>query len=233
MPATPYEQRRAELQTYFDRTAAQNWIRLSSDAAVGRVREKVRQGRARMRRTLLGWLPEDLSGRRVLDAGCGTGLLAFEAARRGAQVTAVDLSAALVGHAREQLPDDIDPCAIDFRVGDLLEAVGEKFDHLVAMDSLIHYPPPIMADMVGRLANCARVSVLFTFVPRTGPLAVAHALGRLFPRRNRAPDVEPVARRRMRALLDGEPRLAAWRPARHERVQIGFYASEAVELSRA
>ena len=232
MQATSYEERRAELQTYFDRTASQNWIRLSSDAAVGRVREKVRQGRALMRDTLLGWLPEDLSGRQVLDAGCGTGLLAFEAVRRGARVTAVDLSPALVGHAQEGVPEDIDRGAIDFRVGDMLDVSGEAFDHVVAMDSLIHYPPEVIADMLARLAGSVRVSMLFTFVPRTVPLALAHTLGRLFPRRNRAPDVQPVDRRQMRALLDGETRLGAWRLARQQRVQVGFYASEAVELSR-
>ena len=38
----------------------------------------------------------DLSGRRVLDAGCGTGTLAIELARRGAEVVAIDISPTLV-----------------------------------------------------------------------------------------------------------------------------------------
>ena len=45
-----------------------------------------------MRATLLDWLPADLTGRRILDAGCGTGALAIEAARRGAHVVAVHQS---------------------------------------------------------------------------------------------------------------------------------------------
>ena len=80
-----YEQRRSEIQTYFDQTAAEAWSRLTSDAPVGRIRQTVRAGRDQMRETLLGWLPQDLSGRRVLDAGCGTGAFAVEAARRGAR----------------------------------------------------------------------------------------------------------------------------------------------------
>jgi magnesium-protoporphyrin O-methyltransferase len=35
-----------------------------------------------MRNVLLAYLPRDLSGQRVLDAGCGTGALAVELAKR-------------------------------------------------------------------------------------------------------------------------------------------------------
>ena len=89
--ASSYLQRRGQIETYFDRTAAQAWARLTSDAPLGRIRSSVRAGRDRMRGTLLSWLPQDLSGRRVLDAGCGTGALAIEAARRGADVVPIVL----------------------------------------------------------------------------------------------------------------------------------------------
>lgn len=42
---------------------------------------------------------EGLAGRRIVDAGCGTGTLALELARRGAQVRAVDLDEALLSQA--------------------------------------------------------------------------------------------------------------------------------------
>ena len=51
---------------------------------------------------LLSWLPEDLRGCTLPEAGCGTGTLAFEAAERGAEVVAVDLSPTLVELARER-----------------------------------------------------------------------------------------------------------------------------------
>ena len=82
MTQLSYQIRRGEIETYFDRTAAQAWARLTSDAPVGRIRATVRAGRDRMRSTLLSWLPADLRGTRLLDAGCGTGALAVEAARR-------------------------------------------------------------------------------------------------------------------------------------------------------
>ena len=102
MHTLSYRQRRSELQTYFDRTASETWARLTSDAPVSGIRRTVRAGRDRMRATLVDWMPADLSGMRVLDAGCGTGALSFEAARRGAHVVAIDLAESLVALAAER-----------------------------------------------------------------------------------------------------------------------------------
>ena len=62
-----YDQTRARLETYFDRTAAKTWERLTSDAPVSKIRQTVREGRNTMRATLLGCLPDDLRGMRVLE----------------------------------------------------------------------------------------------------------------------------------------------------------------------
>ena len=107
LPNVSYLQRRSQLETYFDRTAMEAWARLTSDAPVSGIRATVRAGRDEMRRTLLSWLPTDLRGRRVLDAGCGTGALSVELARRGARVLAIDLSPRLIQLAAERLPHDI------------------------------------------------------------------------------------------------------------------------------
>ncbi len=95
-----YIDKRAELETYFDRTAADAWAKLTSDAPVSGVRATVRAGRDAMRATLLSWLPDDLTGKRVLDAGCGAGQFTLEAARRGDDVVGVDLSPRLVSLAQ-------------------------------------------------------------------------------------------------------------------------------------
>ena len=97
MTTVSYQAKRGQLETYFDRTAVDAWARLTlDDTEVSRIRATVRAGRNRMRRTLLDWLPEDLQGQRILDAGCGTGATAVELARRGADVVAVDLSPKLI-----------------------------------------------------------------------------------------------------------------------------------------
>lgn len=233
MPSLTYLERRGELLAYFDRTAAEAWARLTSEAPLGRVRATVRAGRERMRRTLLSWLPADLRGARLLDAGCGTGTLAVEAARRGAEVVAVDLSPTLVALAAERAPRDLGAGSVAFRVGDMLDPALGRFDHVVAMDSLIHYGTADAVRAVAGLAARARGSVLFTFAPRTPALAAMHAVGRLFPRADRAPAIVPAGAAALRRRLADDRDLAGWRCGRGERVAQGFYISEALELRRA
>lgn len=232
MGTETYTARRGELQQYFDRTAAEAWARLTSTAKVSRIRETVRAGRDRMRANLLSWLPADLSGRRVLDAGCGTGALAVEAARRGADVVAVDLSPTLLQHAEERLPADLGGGHVRFHAGDMLDPTLGAFDHVVAMDSLIHYRADDMLDALAALAARTSGSILFTFAPRTPLLGAMHAVGKLFPRGDRAPAIEPVAEARLLRGLATRADLAGVAPGRSERVHSGFYTSHALELRR-
>ncbi len=223
-----YEQRRGELATYFDRTAVDAWKRLTSDAPLGRIRASVRAGRDRMRATLLGWLPEDLRGCRVLDAGCGTGAASVELARRGADVLAVDLSPTLLDLARERLPGDLSG-SVTFVAGDMLAADGGRFDHALAMDSLIHYPQDALVDAIERLVSRVDRSAVMTFAPRTTVLAAMHTAGRAFPRSDRAPAIEPIGERTLTRRLAA---LTDWKTGRMERVSGGFYTSQALELLR-
>ncbi len=233
MQTLSYRQRRGQLETYFDRTAVEAWSRLTSDAPVGRIRATVRAGRERMRGTLLAWLPDDLRGRRILDAGCGTGALAIQAALRGAEVVAVDLSPTLIGLAKERAPQGLSSGSVEFRVGDLLDPDLGRFDHVVAMDSLIHYRSDDKIKVLTALSGRVEGSMLFTFAPRTPALTLMHAVGRLFPRSDRAPAIEPIGAERIRSLLAEAPELEAWQVGRTQRIDSGFYMSQALELQRA
>jgi magnesium-protoporphyrin O-methyltransferase len=233
MDSASYTTRRAEIENYFDRTAVAAWARLTSDAPVGRIRATVREGRDRMRATLLSWLPADLSGQRVLDAGCGTGALAIEAARRGAEVVAIDLSPTLVELARERLPTDLGRGSIDLRSGDMLSPALGRFDHVVAMDSVIHYGCEDAVNALSKLAERTSGSILFTYAPRTPLLAAMISVGRLFPRRDRAPWLTPMAAERLQTLMQADANLKHWRSGRTQRVSSGFYTSQALEWSRA
>lgn len=232
MHTVSYHERRGELENYFDRTAAETWSRLTSDAPLGRIRATVRAGRDEMRRTLLAWLPEDLSGCRLLDAGCGTGALAVEAARRGAQVVAIDLSQTLVALARQR-SGELGSGAIEFRSGDMLDPAHGRFDYVVAMDSVIHYEAPDMVRILAGLAARTERAVLFTFAPSTSLLRVMHGVGRLFPRANRSPAIEPIHEAALRRRLSAEPRLSAWAAIASKRIAKGFYISQAMELRPA
>jgi magnesium-protoporphyrin O-methyltransferase len=230
MPTITYRDRRHELETYFDRTAVEAWTRLTSDAPVGRIRSTVRAGRDAMRETLLSWLPDDLAGRRILDAGCGTGAFATQAAGRGAEVVAVDLSPQLVRLARERAAGLSVPGRIDFRVGDLLDPLLGRFDHVVAMDSLIHYRSDDMVRVLTSLSRQTSGSILFTFAPKTPLLVLMHAAGRLFPHGDRAPAIEPAGEWRLRARLGAATAPGGWVIGRSRRIARGFYISQAMEL---
>lgn len=225
-----YQERKGRIENYFDRTAMEAWSRLTSDAPVGRIRATVRAGRDRMRGTLLGWLPEDLRGKRLLDAGCGTGSLAVEAARRGAEVVAVDVAPNLIQIARERAPRDLAPGRVRFEAGDMMDPSLGDFDHVVAMDSLIHYPSGEVVAILSRIAERTRGSILFTFAPKTPALTLMHGIGRWFPRGNRAPAIEPVGEESIKRMLRREPALAGWHPGRCQRVVSGFYTSQSLEL---
>jgi len=232
MTSSTYSLRRGQLTTYFDRTAVEAWSRLTSDAPVSKIRATVRAGRDAMRANLLSWLPDDLTGKRLLDAGCGTGALAVEAARRGAEVVAIDVSPTLIGLARERLPAIPGPGSVEFRVGDMLDPWLGRFDHVVAMDSLIHYQTPDIVRALAELALRTDASILFTVAPRTALLTLMHAAGTLFPKADRAPAIVPVAEGLLRRRLDREPVLGPFAVARTRRINSGFYLSRAMELAR-
>lgn len=230
-----YIERRSEIENYFDRTAAKAWERLTSNAPVGRIRASVRAGRDEMRNTLLGWLPQDMRGLRLLDAGCGTGALALEAMQRGAEVVAIDLSPTLVQLGRERnatLTPNGRGGSIEYRSGDMLDDALGEFDHVVAMDSVIHYDTPDIARAIQRLAARTRGSVLFTIAPSSPLLSMAHTLGRFFPSSDRSPALTPVSQTRLRALLQQGLGSTGWTEGRTQRVSGGFYTSQAWEWTR-
>ena len=226
-----YAQRRSQIENYFDRTAVQAWERLTSDAPVGRIRTTVRAGRDKMRAKLLSWLPEDLHGKRILDAGCGTGALAVEAASRGAEVVAIDLSATLVNLARERMPTSLKG-SIDFRSGDMLDPDLGFFDHVAAMDSVIHYRTEDAVDALSQLATRTSGSIVFTYAPRTPVLEAMISLGRLFPRSDKAPWLEPMAKEKLLRMMKDDEVLSSWQLGRTERVSSGFYKSQAMEWTK-
>lgn len=229
---SPYTQRRGEIQTYFDRTAVEAWKRFATEAPLGRIRASVREGRARMRALMLSCLPDDLSGWRVLDAGCGTGAMCVELSRRGADVLGIDLAPEIIRFARETLPADIGTGTIAFVAGDMLARNHGDFDAVVAMDSLIHYRMEDSVAALGSLARRTRHRIVFTFAPRTPALAAMHTMGRLFPRSDRAPSIVPVNAQSIRADLD-EQLQRGWTTGRSERVSHGFYKSQMLELVRS
>ena len=232
MASVSYQQRRSAVQTYFDRTAVDAWARLTSDEPVSRIRATVRAGRDEMRAMLLSWLPADMTGKRLLDAGCGTGALAVEAARRGAHVVAIDVAPTLIALAGDRAPTDLGAGSIEFRVGDMLDPALGRFDHVVSMDALIHYEKNDAVRALASLAERTSGSIIFTFAPRTPFLGAMHSVGKMFPRSDRSPAIQPVAPSGLERAIAMNAGLAGWAPARSVRVKRGFYISQGMELKR-
>jgi magnesium-protoporphyrin O-methyltransferase len=59
-----------------------------------------------------------------------------------------------------------------------------------------------------------------------------HAIGRLFPRGDRAPAIVPISEGDLAKRLSAHPGLEDWRVGRTQRIARGFYVSQAVEVTR-
>lgn len=82
-------------------------------------------------------LIESLGPRTVLDAGCGTGRVAVELARRGLDVTGVDIDPAMLAQARAKAPD------LPWVLGDLAALdLRRTFDAIVAAGNVMIFVAP-------------------------------------------------------------------------------------------
>jgi SAM-dependent methyltransferase len=95
-------------------------------------------------------LAGDVAGRRVLDAGCGSGSLSAALRDRGAVVTGIDASAEMVALARRRLGDDVALHVVD--LSDRLPFADGAFDDAVA-SLVLHY----LEDWGPTLAEIRRV----------------------------------------------------------------------------
>lgn len=85
----------------------------------------------------------------VLDAGCGTGRVGIELARRGLDVVGVDADASMIATAVQRAPD------LEWIVADLTTLdVGRSFDMVVMAGNVPLFTPP--GTHAALVAGCAR-----------------------------------------------------------------------------
>jgi 2-polyprenyl-6-hydroxyphenyl methylase/3-demethylubiquinone-9 3-methyltransferase len=110
----------------------------------------------------------NLTGARLLDVGCGGGLLSESLADAGAMVTGIDMAPAMLEAARRHLRKSV--LSIDYRLT-TAETLAEKnvgaFDVVVCMELLEHVPDP--GSLIGACARLARPGgdVFFATLNRT------------------------------------------------------------------
>ena len=95
-------------------------------------------------------LAGDVTGRRILDAGCGSGPLYAALRERGSTVTGIDSSAEMLHLARKRLGDSADLHLVDLR--NPLPFPDDAFDDVIA-SLVLHY----LQDWIAPLAELRRV----------------------------------------------------------------------------
>ena len=104
----------------------------------------------------LDWIDRHaaLAGKKVLDVGCGGGLLSEAMAARGATVTGIDLSEKALGVARLHLLES--GRSVDYRyisAEDLAAQEAAGYDVVTCMEMLEHVPNP-----ASTIASCAALA---------------------------------------------------------------------------
>ncbi|GAB4820497.1 hypothetical protein N2152v2_007543 [Parachlorella kessleri] len=125
--------------------------------------------------------PEPLASLRVLDIGCGGGILAESLARQGAQVTGVDVNEAAVGAAEAHaLQDQLVAARLQYRVAAAEQLVqeGRLFDAVIASEVIEHVTSlPHFCASLAHLTKPGGAVVVTTLnrTPRSLALAVVAA----------------------------------------------------------
>jgi 2-polyprenyl-3-methyl-5-hydroxy-6-metoxy-1,4-benzoquinol methylase len=104
----------------------------------------------------------DVKGKKLLDAGCGEGYLARLYARKGADVTAIDLSQRLI-ETSEQLTEE-EGFSIDYRVDNVcyIESVpNAEFD--IILSNLVLLNVPCLDDAIKEFHRVLKVGGILVF----------------------------------------------------------------------
>ncbi|KAF5932829.1 hypothetical protein HYC85_029000 [Camellia sinensis] len=174
-----------------------------------------------------------LEGVTVCDAGCGTGCLSIPLAKQGAIVSASDISAAMVAEAekqaREELltsKDELSPAPVmpKFEVKDL-ESLDGKYDTVVCLDVLIHYPQNKADAMIAHLASLADNRLILSFAPKTLYYDLLKRVGELFP----GPSKATRAYLHAEADVERALRKVGWRIRKKGLITTQFYFSRLIE----
>ncbi|KAF5730998.1 magnesium protoporphyrin IX methyltransferase chloroplastic [Tripterygium wilfordii] len=224
------------VREYFNNSGFQRWKKIYGETdEVNRVQRDIRLGHSKTVENVMKMLTEEgsLNGVTVCDAGCGTGCLAIPLAKEGAVVSASDISAAMVAEAekqaKEQLQVDNDSSSAaivmpKFEVSDL-ESLNGKYDTVVCLDVLIHYPQSKADGMIAHLASLADKRLILSFAPKTFYYDLLKRIGELFPGPSKA------TRAYLHAEADVERALqkVGWRIRKRGLTTTQFYFARLVE----
>jgi len=220
------ELHKEELQSYFNGIGFQRWSAIYGQKDVSSIRKTVRDGHAQMMQQAEDWLmTHNLpKGATILDAGCGTGLFSIAIAKRGFNVTAIDIAAQMVEQAKVDAKREGVDDRINFNVGDL-ESISGSFDAVVCFDVLIHYPAKGFKQMCSKMAKMSKGPFIFTYAPYNGMLAFKMWLGEFFPKNDRRMNLQMMKDDTVAESL----RMGGKRLNQQAKIHHGFYHAALIE----
>eukprot|EP00968_Pinguiococcus_pyrenoidosus_P001929 scaffold97_cov261-Pinguiococcus_pyrenoidosus.AAC.20 len=176
LKASVEDKDKVEVTEYFNNEGFDRWNRIySASEDVNNVQLDIRTGHDQTIAKVLKWVDEDgdAAGQTFCDAGCGVGSLAIPLAQRGAEVSASDISDAMVSEASRRAEGVLPAEAfskMNFKTADL-ESLSGAYDTVTCIDVMIHYPSERMQDMVSKVppslhrgsAGCSESNGLVVF----------------------------------------------------------------------
>jgi len=141
-PATPYRQQQEKVNAYFH-SQSSYWKDIYRGGSVQGAIYRTRLA------AVLAWIDElsPGSGARILEIGCGAGMLAVTLARRGLHVNAIDSTEAMIEQARRHAEDSGVTELLSLDVGDVyaLDFEDASFDLVVAIGVIPWLAQPELA----------------------------------------------------------------------------------------
>lgn len=219
------------VREYFTNDGFQRWKKIYGDTDdVNKVQLDIRIGHAKTVENVMKMLTDEgsLRGVSVCDAGCGTGLLSIPLAKEGAIVSASDISSSMVSEAQKKAKEELqgkdDLQMPKFEVSDL-ESLNGKYDTVVCLDVLIHYPQNKADGMIGHLASLAENRLILSFAPKTLYYDLLKRIGELFP----GPSKATRAYLHSEADIERALNKVGWKIRKRGLTTTQFYFSRIVE----
>ncbi|MFM7450134.1 MAG: magnesium protoporphyrin IX methyltransferase [Leptolyngbyaceae cyanobacterium] len=217
------------VREYFNATGFDRWRRIYGDGDVNKVQLDIRMGHQQTVDTVLAWLNSDgnLSQLKLCDAGCGVGSLSIPLAAAGATVFASDISEKMVEEAKARASEAGLSNSLTFGVQDL-ESLTGRYDTVVCLDVLIHYPQDQATDMIRHLSDLAESRLILSFAPKTLGYSLLKKIGEFFP----GPSKTTRAYLHKEADILGILTDLGWSLNRNAMTKTRFYFSRLLELTR-
>ncbi|MEO0868847.1 MAG: magnesium protoporphyrin IX methyltransferase [Cyanobacteria bacterium J06642_11] len=215
------------VRNYFNAQGFDRWSRIYGDGQVNKVQRDIREGHQQTVDHVLYWLKQDnnAKGLTVCDAGCGVGSLSIPLAAMGAKVSASDISEKMVEEAnyraKQWLAADSE---VTFDAQDL-EALEGRYNTVICLDVLIHYPQEKARDMIAHLSSLADERLILSFAPQNPYYTVLKRIGEFFPGPSKATRAYLHREADIRAALKEN----GWEVKRKEFTATQFYFSRLIE----